>query len=298
MPWAGLPGLTATVFAAAGSAEGRAWMAALPTMFGDLARRWDLTASGDPFWHGYNAVVVPVSQAGLPLAVKLVWPPGLAAGEAAALAAWRGRGAVRLVACDVPRKALLLERLDAARSLAGLPLTGAAAIAGALIRTLAIEPPGSFPAVAEEARDLAATLPARGRGAPVPQPWTARAAELAAGLAQDPERLLVHTDLHCGNILSSARAGWVAIDPRAAVGAPERAVAELLWTRADELADPAAIVGLLDTVVRAGRLDRAKAIGWGFARAIDYWLWALDNGLTIDPNRCRRVAGALEPLVG
>jgi hypothetical protein len=37
------------------------------------------------------------------------------------------------------------------------------------------------------------------------------------------------------------------IDPKAAAGAPERSVAELLWTRADELAGPQAITGLLDT---------------------------------------------------
>jgi hypothetical protein len=33
---------------------------------------------------------------------------------------------------------------------------------------------------------------------------------------------------------------WVAIAPAAAVGAPERSVAEPLWTRADELPDPLA----------------------------------------------------------
>jgi streptomycin 6-kinase len=285
-------------FAAARSAAGRAWVAALPALFGDLARRWNLTASDQPIRHGYNAVVLSVGQAGRPLAVKLIWPPGQASGEAAALAAWRGRGAVELVACDVPRGALLLERLDAARSLASLPVADAAATAGALVRTLAIEAPGSSPAVAAEARTLAAELPARGRGTPVPRWWIARAAGLAAGLARDPERLLVHTDLHHGNILASARAGWLAIDPRAAAGAPERAVAEMLWTRADELPDPAAIVSLLDTVVRHGRLDRAKAIAWAFVRVIDYWLWGLENGLTIDPDRCRRVAGALEPLTG
>jgi hypothetical protein len=37
-------------------------------------------------------------------------------------------------------------------------------------------------------------------------------------------------------------------------------VAELLWTRADELPSPQAITGLLNTVVENGQLDRAKAI--------------------------------------
>jgi streptomycin 6-kinase len=31
---------------------------------------------------------------------------------------------------------------------------------------------------------------------------------------------------------------------------------------------------------------------------VDYWLWALEKGLTVDPLRCERVAGALAPLAG
>jgi hypothetical protein len=89
---------------------------------------------------------------------------------------------------------------------------------------------------------------------------------------------------------------WVAIDPVPATGAPERSVAELLWTRADELPHPRAIAGLLGIIVENGQMDRAKATAWGFVRSIDYWLWGLENGLTVDPLRCRRVAGALAPL--
>jgi streptomycin 6-kinase len=291
--------LAATDFAAAGSPEGKAWMAALPSLFRDLARQWDLTADGDLLGRGYNAVVLPVRQSGRPLALKLTWPPGEARKEADALVAWRARGAVELAACDGPRGALLLERLDASRSLAAIPVAEAAAAAGTLIRTLGITPSGSFPSLRAQARQLAVTIPARQRSLqdPLPGPWITLAARLAVSLARDTARLLVHTDLHYENVLTSYRPGrrWVAIDPDAAVGAPERSVAELLWTRADELPSPQAITGLLDTVVENGQLDRAKAIAWGFVRSIDYWLWGLDNGLTSDPVRCRRIASALSP---
>jgi streptomycin 6-kinase len=304
----GLEDLAATDFAAAGSPDGRAWMAALPALSGHLARQWDLTFAGEPFRHGYNAVVLSVAQGGRPLALKLTWPPGPARGEAEALAAWRARGVVELVAADVPRGALLLERLDASRSLASVPLAEAAAIAGTMVRTLAIEAPPSFPALQAAALRLAATFTPRQRslGNPVPGQWVALAARLAANLAHDPVRCLVHTDLHYDNILASGRPGqpasgragqpWVAIDPTAAAGAPERSVAELLWTRADELPGPHAITGLLDTIVENGQLDPAKAVAWAFVRSIDYWLWGLDNGLTTDPVRCQRIADALAPM--
>jgi streptomycin 6-kinase len=133
----------------------------------------------------------------------------------------------------------------------------------------------------------------------VPGQWVALAGRLAADLARDPVRCLVHTDLHYDNILASGRSGqqWVAIDPAAAVGAPERPVAELLWTRADELPGPQAITSLLGTLVDHGQLDAAKAVAWGFVRTIDYWLWGLENGLTSDPLRCQRIAEALAPMV-
>lgn len=297
-----LADLATTDLAAAGSPAGRAWLAALPSLLHDLARQWNLTAGQDQFWHGDNAVVVPVRQHGQPLALKLAWPPGQASGEADALTAWRARGIVGLVAADVARGALLLERLEASRSLAGVPVAEAAAIAGALARTLAIEAPGSFPCLRAEARELTITLGARQRQLhdPVPGQWVTLAASLAGELAEDPARLLVHTDLHYDNILASYRPGqpWVAIDPAAAIGAPERSAAELLWTRADELPDSQAIVSLLGIFAGSGQLDRAKATAWAFARSIDYWLWGLQNGFTTDPVRCERIARALAPLAG
>ena len=176
------------------------------------------------------------------------------------------------------------------RSLAGIPLAEAAAIAGTVARTLAIEASGSFPPVRAEARQLTTTIPARQRSLhdPVPGQWIALAGRLAADLANDPARLLVHTDLHYGNILVSERPGrpWVAIDPRAAVGAPERSVADLLWTRADELPDAQAITGLLGIIVENGNLDQAKATAWGFVRTIDYWLWGLGTGERVHGRSC------------
>ena len=294
--------LAAPDFAAATSSEGQAWLAALPSLLNDLARRWSLTVTEELFRHGYNAVVVSVLEDDRALALKLTWPVDRAGSEAAALTAWRGRGAVELVSADIPHGALLLERLDAARSLASMPVAEAAAIAGALIRTLAIEAPRSFPLLQSTARELAATFRTRQQALrdPVPGEWIALAASLAAALARDGERSLVHTDLHYDNVLASGRPDqpWLVIDPKAAAGTPARSAAELLWTRVDELPGPEAITSLLDTIIENGQLDHAKTTAWAFARSIDYWLWGLENGLTIDPVRCQRVASALAPVVG
>jgi streptomycin 6-kinase len=146
--------------------------------------------------------------------------------------------------------------------------------------------------------DLAATDFAAARS-PEGKAWIAGLPSLLAGLARQ-WNLTTTGEEHYGNILANQGAGerWVAIDPTAAVGAPERSTAELLWTRVDELPSPHAITSLLRTVVDNGQLDPGKAIAWSFVRSLDYWLWGLQNGLTIDPLRCQRVASALAPMAG
>lgn len=108
-----LGSLAATDFGPAHSADGKAWVAALPALISDLASQWGLVSTGGDFRHGDNSVVLPVFQRDRPLALKLTWPPDRAQGEADALAIWQGRGAVGLVAADPPRGALLLAHLDA-----------------------------------------------------------------------------------------------------------------------------------------------------------------------------------------
>jgi streptomycin 6-kinase len=298
-----------SVFAPRLTAAGRAWVASLPSLAAKIAGAWRLEVDTDDIRHGYNAVVLPAELAGRPVTLKLVWPPRQAGPEAEALAAWRGHGVVALIRTDSRNGALLLERLDAAKPLSRLPLAEAAHIAGGLIRTLAVDPPPSdalapavtmtqaFPATRDEARRLVVSLRRRQRalGHPVRREWLRLATSLATTLSASPAARLVHADLHYDNVLASYRPGrpWVAVDPKAMIGDPERSVPELLWTRADELADADAIRALLGQIVRGGHLDQDMATAWAFVRTIDYWLWGLQHGLTEDPLRCERLARAL-----
>ena len=104
---------------------------------------------------------------------------------------------------------------------------------------------------------------------------------------------MVHADLHYDNVLAGNREPWLAIDPRARRGSPEIAVAELLWTRADEVGDGTGFADLLAAVVMAGELDPDRARAWAVARSLDYLRWGLAHGLTEDPPRCARIIRAL-----
>ncbi len=62
-------------------------------------------------------------------------------GEATALRTWAGRGAVRLLDYDVEGDVLLLERLDASRSLVDCPPEEVSRAVGRLLRELAVPAP-------------------------------------------------------------------------------------------------------------------------------------------------------------
>jgi streptomycin 6-kinase len=247
-------------------------------------------------------VVLPVRRGETPLVLKLRWPEAAVKDEADALAAWRGHGAVELERSIPARGALLLERLDADATLSVVPIDEAVEIAGRLIRTLAIPTTATFLSTQLEASRLSASLASRQRalGDPVPARWLEHAIRVADELTTSKTSLLVHADLHFGNVLKRDQAQdvWAAIDPKPRIGDPERSVAELLWTRVDELAGAPHIVSVLETLIEAGDLDLGRAMTWAFVRAIEYWLWALDAGLTEDPTRCARVADALVAELG
>jgi hypothetical protein len=39
-----------------------------------------------------------------------------------------------------------------------------------------------------------------------------------------------------------------------------------------------------------------EARSWSIVRCVDYWLWALENGLTQDPERCQRIIEILTDI--
>jgi streptomycin 6-kinase len=275
---------------------GRVWVASLPGRVEDLASRWRLTLDDAAPLHGAQALVLLVTRGDRPLVLKLSAPQDpTTTREAAGLRAWAGRGAVELVASEPG--ALLLERLDPGRSLHSLPIWAAAEVAGGLVRTLAVPAPPGLPALSEVAAGIASTLPRRQRelGDPVPARWFTRASGYARELPAAGAHVLIHADLHYGNVLAGSRSPWLAVDPRPVLGTPEYSIPELMWNRADDLTSAADIRRLLALLVEVADLDPELARRWVVTRCVDYWLWCTERALTIDPARCHRVLEALLP---
>ena len=109
----------------------------------------------------------------------------------------------------------------------------------------------------------------------MPHRLVEHARSLARSFAGDPatDGLLIHTDLHFGNVLAADRAdeqSWLAIDPKPLSGDPHYEVAPMLWNRFDEYAGRMR-EGIRDrffAVVDAAGLDEERARDWVIVRML------------------------------
>lgn len=279
-----------------GAPSGEAWLRALPRVAEELLGHWALVRDGAPR-HGVTALVLPVVQddQGMPAALKIVRPHPEARQEHKALGVWAGRAAVRLLAADPARWALLLERLDPDRDLDGLGVLDSAEELGRLLRALDRPAPPWAPRLSDrltalvEQAGAALSDPRAGRW--LPRRMLQRARSLAADLATETgtDARLVHTDLHGRNVLWRPDPGeWVAIDPKVMAADPAYAVAPALWNRwGDALGAHDLRVQLtlrMDVLCDAAGIDGDRARALTTIRLVGNVLDALEHG----PDRSRR----------
>ena len=245
--------------------------------------------------HGGLSLVVPVKRAGEACVLRVAWPHGETALEVIALQTWAGRGAVRLLEVDYSTNALLLERLDATRPLKTLPLEPALRVAGRLLRRLAVAAPADVPLLSVHAVQSSQRFESdwNALGRPFTKQLLEVACSSAVQLAPDAQRLLIHYDLYDDNVLAATREPWLAIDPRVIAGDAEYGIAQMLWRRLEDIPSAAQFWRAWEVLLEAAELDAVKARAWTLVRLVDYWLWGLSIGLTIDPARCETIAAWL-----
>lgn len=279
--------------------DGRLWLAELPQLLESLCARWKLELTDPIPLHGYLSLVWQVRRRSEALALKVTMPSTVFAQETAGLLAWDGRAMVRLDRRDVELGAALLQWLDASISLSDVPIGEAVATAGRMLAITPVVEPTTASTYGHawlEAEAGGRRWPARNSelGDPL-SPAALRAAEAALvriGRRPDTEPLrLVNHDLHYENVIRDWDANWVCVDPKPIVGAPEYAIAPLIWRRYRDPKDSVERVRQLCTVAD---LDEPLALDWLLVRTVEYLFWALGAGLTTDPDICRELIGHLK----
>jgi len=211
--------------------SGRAWIDAVPDLAAGLLNRWELRLDGASMC-GAVALVLPVLRAGgTPAVLKLQPVTDDTVGEPDALRTWNGDGAVRLLDQDPASGSMLLERLDADRSLAIVSddLAALEILSVLLARLSAVPAPVGLRRLSDVGADMldrvqrALTLV---RDSSQHRLIRACASALTEVLSEAGDRVL-HGDLHYFNILAphpaDQREPWLAIDPKPLAGDPVRA---------------------------------------------------------------------------
>lgn len=266
---------------------GAAWLNRLPALSRELEGRWSLEVS-PPFPNlSYSWVAPAVREGGKPAVLKLSFPEdeGFPT-EAKALKAFHGGGICRLLELDSDRGAMLLEHLEP-----GTPLTAvgddeeATTIAAGVIKKLwyPAPPDHGLPLVSDWARGFKRLRGRFGGGSsPMPPRLVEEAERLFDELlASQGEALVLHGDLHQGNILAARRQPWLAIDPKGVVGEATYDTAALLHNPVEALGapDPGGLTKRrLDILSAELGLDRARVRGWGLAQAVLAACWSLEDG--------------------
>jgi streptomycin 6-kinase len=251
------------------------WLRTVPDLATACCKEWGLRL-GAPYEAGAAGYAVRADLPdGTPAVLKLIHPHRESEHEADALRVWDGEGAVRLLAEDAQRNALLLERCEPGTKLyeAGAD-TALDVLIGLLPRLW--KPAGEpFHTLVDEAAWWRSYLPEQWERDPTFERRLLDAAlDALDTLPQTQgEQVLLSQDLHAENVLAAQREPWLAIDPKPLLGEREFALAPIV--RAFELGHSRrAVRQRLDRLSSELGLDRERARGWTIAQTL---AWAYDS---------------------
>ncbi len=261
------------------------WLADLPGLVARIAADWQIEVD-DPFLPGgATAWVAPArDDAGKDLVLKVCWPHPEAVHEADGLRAWGGAGAIRLYRADELAEAtvLLLERCRPGTQLRASPPEEHDLVIADLLRRLWMEPPTGhrFRPLSEMCDYWADRYEQRSPSerSCLEAPLAREGIRLLRELPRDGgDAVLLHTDLHAGNVLAAEREPWLAIDPKPYVGDPNYDVTQHIFNGVFvEGTDAGA---LASRMARLLDLDLDRILLWLFARAVEaspYWAGMTD----------------------
>lgn len=268
-------------------ARGQRWLDDLPDLLRHVEKRWLLHLEPPFLQLSYNYVAPARRENGSWIVVKLGVPHRELLTEIEALRLYAGNGAVYLLEADPDLGILLLEHCSPGTTLAAVEQDEeATAIAIEAMRQLWRPLPlqHSLPTTANWALGLA-RLRHRFQGAsgPLPEAMVSLAESLFSQLlATATEPVLLHGDLHHGNILAAHRQPWLVIDPKGVVGEPAYEAGALLRNPMPELMQwpdrKTVLARRIDQFVEALGFERERIVAWGVAQAVLSACWTIEDG--------------------
>ena len=203
-----------------------------------------------------------------------------------ALLLYDGRGTVRVLEVDRDERVVLMDMVVPGEPLWHEPIDRALTAVASVMRWLRLAPPAAhaFPDVRGYQRAWPNHVRLYGGSGPIDADLFDIGGRLFTELcASSAAPVVLHGDLHYGNVLTSDRDGWLAIDPKGVLGEPCYEVGDLFRNRVDELFDSEPVAAMrrrVDTVTDLTGFDRERIRLWALSQAVLSEIWSAD-----DPSR-------------
>ena len=244
--------------------------------FQNYLTRWSLTPDGEPITTATGRLL-PVRFGSLPAMLKIATDAEEKRGGGL-MAWWNGDGTADVYAQE--GDALLMERATGSRSLAEMAQNGRDDDACRVICQVAarLHSPRSIPAPAvipltDWFREL---FPAAQMHGGI---WTLCAKTARELLATPQDEVVLHGDIHHGNILDFGERGWRAIDPKGLRGERGFDYANIFLNPDDATASaPGRLAQRAEVVAGAASLDRRRLLLWVLAWSGLSAAWMFSDG--------------------
>jgi streptomycin 6-kinase len=243
-------------------------------MFEQFIARWDLIPAGDPIETAYSALL-PVTWRGRAAVLKIAHAEEERRGGGL-MQWWNGDGAAEVYARD--GDGLLLERAMGQRSLVEMAAahdneaTKILCDAAARLHAHRGTPPDLIPLD----RWFRALAPAAAANGGV----FAESAKAAADLLGAPwETVVLHGDIHHGNVLDFGKRGWLAIDPKGLRGERGFDYANLFCNPDDAIAANR-FDARMEIVSAMAGIERQRLLKWLLAWCGLSAAWMIEDGLS------------------
>lgn len=242
--------------------------------------RWDLVPDGEPV-KTPSSLLLAVRHNGVPAMLKIAREEEERRGGAL-MAWWDGDGAAKVLARH--GEALLLERATGPRSLAAMVTDGQDDEASRILCNVAARLHASRAGPPPELVPLTRWFEALAPAARTQGGLLAQADAAARALLADPRDVVVlHGDIHHGNVLDGGERGWLAIDPKGLSG-------ERTFDFVNILRNPDAAVALtpgrfgrqVEVLAAAASVERRRLLDWTLAFAGLSAAWHLAVGTPAD----------------
>jgi streptomycin 6-kinase len=277
--------------------QGKNWLANLPTITTALAQQWGLSNLIPLKNLSYNYILSGF-QGTRPIIVKISFDQQESAKELQTLKALKSPCVVDVLAYDPQYNALLLERAvpgDTLWSLFPDQDVEATEIVCELIQQLPQPPIVEHAALESKNDDNDTEIIDKDWNIPHNLLHKARILKKEL-LATAPQTILLHGDLHAGNIVKQQN-HWIIIDPTIILGEQAIELAIFVIFPHEKLFQRADVEMILKRRILIAaqklHLDPERIQRWCFVRIIMTWAWNLKHG--IDPTESAYAAQLLNP---